>query len=97
MAPSKKAEQPKNYYLIGLPNKHIGRTPPTLRKFLQNCLLYHEQRETESDSIAKAIENAMTVWQNMGIALKRVTHCKRELKRAYKQNRNNYELSTTRK
>lgn len=85
MSPPQKKQIAKEHYLVGLASKHIGRNPPTLRKLLQNCLFYHEQNNTVPASVALAIKNAMTVWESMGIAVKRFDHCEEKLKREYKE------------
>lgn len=72
----------KEYFLIGYANKSIGRNPPTLKRLLQNCVYYREQKKSIDKSVSIAIKNAMVVWSGMG-AIKRSDNCERKLKREF--------------
>lgn len=77
--------KPKEYFLIGCANRYIGRNPPTLRKLLQNCLYYREKNKSVEQSVKLAIQNAMVIWEKMGVPIKRSDHCYEKLLREYKE------------
>lgn len=69
--------------MIGFANQRIGRNPPTLRKFIQHSLFYREKDQSIEQSVSLAIKNAMNIWENMGVPIKRSDHCVEKLMREY--------------
>lgn len=75
----------KELFLIGFPIERItGRTPPTLRKLLQNVAFENIDNGTPvRDSVKLVIKNTMALWKQCGIETRRSDHCEEKLQKEY--------------
>lgn len=79
-------EKPKSYFLIGFAENKMRslRRPPTLRELLQNFLFYHsENGETKKVAASLVIKDAMILWDEFKIQIKRNDKCEDKLVKEY--------------